>query len=71
MTLRTVSPHASREVRPAGGEEPQHLGRLLERDEVELHVLAGGEVAPAARVGLADEGQHLELLGRDLSRRGS
>ena len=47
------------------GEEAQHLGRLLELDEVELHVLAGGEVTPAPRVGLGDVGEHLELLGLD------
>ena len=46
------------------GEEPQHLGRLLELHEVELDVLAGGEVAPAPRVGLGDVGHHLELVGR-------
>ena len=57
-------------ARLAGGEadrrhQPQDLGRPLELDEVELHVLAGGEVAPAARVGLGDVGEGLELLGGD------
>ena len=45
--------------------QPQDLGCLLELDEVELHVLARGEVAPAARVRLGDVGERLELLGRD------
>ena len=44
-------------------QQAQDLGRLLELDEVELHVLAGGEVTPAARVGLGDVGEGLELLG--------
>ena len=47
MTLRTVSPHASRVVRPTDASQAQDLGDLLELDEVELHVLAGREVAPA------------------------
>ena len=52
----------------AGGEadrrqQAQDLGRLLELHEVELHVLAGGEVAPAPRVRLGDVGARLELLG--------
>ena len=46
-------------------QQAQDLGRLLELDEVELHVLAGGEVAPAAGVGLGDVGERLELLGGD------
>ena len=46
-------------------QESQHLGRLLELHEVELHVLAGGEVAPAPRVGLGDVAEHLELVGLD------
>ena len=46
-------------------EEAQDLGRLLELDEVELHVLAGREVTPPARVGLRDVGARLELLGRE------
>ena len=33
---------------------------------MELDVLAGGEVAPAARVGLGDVAEHLELVGLDL-----
>ena len=47
-TLRTVSPHASRVVRPTLGEVAHQVGDALELDEVELHVLAGGDVAPAA-----------------------
>ena len=50
-----------------GREHAQHLGRLPELDEVELHVLARGEVAPAARIGLGDVGEHLELVGLDLA----
>ncbi len=47
------------------GEEPQHLGGLLELHEVELRVLAGGEVPPAPRVALGDVAEHLELVGFD------
>ena len=50
---------------PDRREEAQHLGDVLELHEVELHVLAGGEVAPAARVGLGDVAEHLELVGLD------
>ena len=71
MTLRTVSPHASRDVRPTDAMQAQDLGRLLELDEVELHVLAGREVAPAARVRLGDVGERLELLGGDAAVRAS
>ncbi len=39
------------------------VGHPLELDEVELDVLAGGEVAPAAGVVVGDVGQHVELLG--------
>ena len=42
-------------------------GGVLELHEVELGVLAGGEVAPAAGVGLGDVGEHLELVGLDLA----
>ena len=63
MTLRTVSPHASRRGQADRRHEAQDLGRLLERDEVELHVLAGGEVAPAPRVVVGDVRERLELLG--------
>ena len=48
-----------------GGHVAQDGGDLLEVDEVELHVLPGGEVAPAAAVGLGDVGEHVELLGGD------
>ena len=47
------------------GHVAQDGGDLLEVDEVELHVLPGGEVAPAAAVGLGDVGEHVELLGGD------
>ena len=65
MTLRTVSPQASREVSPTDAIRRRISGVRLELDEVELHVLAGGEVAPAARVRLGDVGERLELLGGD------
>ncbi len=65
MTLRTVSPHASRVVMPTDGQQAHDLGDALEVDEVELDVLAGRDVAPATRVGLADVGHHVELLGGD------
>ena len=48
---------------PDRGQVAQDGGDLLELDEVELHVLAGGDVAPAAGVGLGDVGEHVELLG--------
>jgi hypothetical protein len=43
----------------------QHLGDVAQLHEVELHVLAGGEVAPAAGVGGGDRAEDLELVGRD------
>ena len=46
-------------------EEAEHLGDVTQRDEVELHVLAGGEVTPAARVLGGDGAEDLELLGGD------
>ena len=46
-------------------EEAQHLAALLELHEVELHVLARGEVRPAARVRLRDVAEHLQLVGFD------
>ncbi len=71
MTLRTVSPQASRLVRPTVPSWRMTSGTLLELHEVELHVLAGGDVAPAARVGVGEVGHHLELLGRDRRPTGS
>ena len=71
MTLRTVSPQASRVVSPTDGQVAHDGGDLLELHEVELDVLAGGDVAPAAAVGLGDVGEHVELLGRDRRRTGS
>ena len=65
ITLRTVSPQASRVVRPTEARRRMTSGMLLELDEVELDVLPGGDVAPAPRVGLGDVGQHVELLGGD------
>ncbi len=44
-------------------QQAQELGRLLELHEVHLHVLAGGEVRPAARVLVGEVPEHLELLG--------
>ena len=65
MTLRTVSPQASRVVSPTRAEVAHDLGHLLELHVVELDVLAGGDVAPAPRVGVGEVGHHVELLGRD------
>ena len=48
-----------------GGEEAEHFGDVPQLHEVELHVLAGGEVTPAAGVLGGDGAEHLELLGRD------
>ena len=50
---------------PDAGHVAQGGWDLLEVDEVELHVLPGGEVAPATAVGLRDVGEHVELLGGD------
>ena len=44
-------------------QQAQELGRLLELHEVHLHVLASGEVRPAARVLVGEVSEHLELLG--------
>ena len=63
MTLRTVSPHASRDVRPTAARSRQEVGDALELDEVELDVLAGGQVAPAPRVLLGDVRHGVELVG--------
>ena len=64
MTLRTVSPQASRLVMPARPRLAHDLGDLLELDEVELHVLPGRDVPPAPRVGVGEVGHHLELVGQ-------
>jgi hypothetical protein len=49
----------------AGAAEQAHdLGNLLELHEVELHVLPGGDVPPAPRVGVGEVGHHLELVGQ-------
>ena len=65
-TLRTVSPHASRLVRPTEPSRRSTSGTSRSCDEVELHVLAGGEVAPARGSRLvAIVAEHLELLRRD------
>jgi hypothetical protein len=45
------------------GQLPHDRGDVGQLDEVHLHVLAGGDVAPAPRVGLDQVGQHLQLLG--------
>ena len=45
-------------------QQAHDLGHLLELHVVELHVLAGGDVAPAARVGVGEVGHHLELVGQ-------
>jgi hypothetical protein len=46
-------------------EQAQELRRLLELHEVHLHVLARGEVRPAARVLVGEVPEHLELLGNE------
>src|SRR5450631_1491221 len=45
--------------------EAQDLGRLLERDEVELDVLARGEVTPAPRIVVGYVRERVELLRGD------
>ena len=54
----------------AGGEAhlrevPQQVGHPLQVDEVELHVLASGQVAPAAAVLLGDGRERVELVRGD------
>jgi hypothetical protein len=49
---------------PYGAEQPHQLGHPLELDEVELHVLPGGDVAPAPRVAVRDVGHEVELVGQ-------
>ena len=41
-----------------------HVGDVVQLDEVELDVLTGRDVAPAAAVAVGDVAHHLELLGR-------
>jgi hypothetical protein len=50
---------------PHGAEQPHQLGHALEAHEVELHVLAGGDVAPAPRVPVRDVGHEIELVGQE------
>ena len=50
---------------PHAGQVAHERRHPLEVDEVELDVLAGGDVAPAPGVGLRDVGHHVELLGLD------
>ena len=50
---------------PDRGEVAHDVGHLLELHVVELDVLAGGEVAPAPRVGVGDVGHAVELVGGD------
>ena len=50
---------------PDRREVSHHLGDLRQLHEVELDVLAGGDVAPAARVLVDEPPDHLELLGLD------
>ena len=65
--MRTVSPQASRLVSPTDARSRSTSAVVLELHEVELDVLAGGEVAPAPRVGLGEVAEHLELVGLDLA----
>src|SRR4029450_14138694 len=50
---------------PDRSEQPHELGDLLELHEVELDVLAGGDVAPTPRVGVGEIGHELELVGQE------
>ncbi len=47
------------------GEIAEQLRNTLELYEVELHVLPGGQVTPAAGVLVGDVAEHVELFGRD------
>ena len=49
-TLRIVCPHDDRPTTPAGSSRRVQRGHVLEPHRVQLHVLARGEVHPAARV---------------------
>ena len=62
-TLRTVSPHASRDVMPTEASSRSTAGNGLEFHEVELDVLAGRDVAPTARVRVGEVAHEVELLG--------
>ena len=49
---------------PHRAEQPHHRGRLVERHEVHLQVLARGQVPhPPRRVAVDDVGQHVHLRG--------
>ena len=61
--FRTELPHASRVVRPGLGEVPHRRLGIVQRHEVELHVLAGRDVTEAARMPLGDVRQRVELRG--------
>ena len=71
VTLRTVLPHASRVVMPTAASRRMQVGRVLDVDEVELDVLAGGDVQDAVRVLLGQLGQHVQLRRRSACRTGS
>ena len=49
------------------GEVAHRRGHPLERHEVELQVLAGGDVAPAPGVLVGDVGEHVDLVGCERS----
>ena len=61
--LRTVWAQASRVVRPACADDAHDLGGVVQVDEVELEVLARGDVAAVeAGVLLGDLGQGVHLV---------
>ena len=59
--LRTELPHASRVVRPASARRRIAGSDVVQRHEVELHVLPRGDVPEPARVTLGDVRERVEL----------
>src|SRR5581483_10891748 len=51
------------------GEQPHHRGDILQPDEVELNVLARGQMATSGRVGIGDVRQHAQLVAIQHARR--
>src|SRR5215831_382831 len=64
---RIAARFASRD--PDAGQPTVHIGRVLDVDEMELHVLPGGNVQDAVRVLLGAVCQYLELLSGEFAER--
>ena len=61
VMLRTELPHASRVVKPAFGEDFEHLLDVGQLHEVKLQVLPRGDVPEPARIALGHVGQRVNL----------